>query len=69
MPRWTPEARAVQAARMREQQSWIKSTGPKTEDGKTRAAQNSFKHGLDSKTGLELRALLRLHGQMLKNIE
>jgi hypothetical protein len=42
---WTPERRARQAARIRNWQPWRRSTGPQTEAGKARAAQNALKHG------------------------
>lgn len=40
MPRWTPEARARQAQRIREWQPWRKSTGPVTSKGKKKSAKN-----------------------------
>ncbi len=42
---WTIDARAKQAARIRMQKPWVKSTGPKTEMGKRMSSRNSFKHG------------------------
>lgn len=45
MPRWTPEARAAQAAKIRNWQPWLNSTGPKTIAGKERCRFNAEKHG------------------------
>ncbi|GAA4417817.1 hypothetical protein GCM10023090_01960 [Acidovorax lacteus] len=42
---WTPERRAQQAARIREQQPWLKSTGPKSAAGKATVSRNAFKGG------------------------
>jgi len=42
---WSPERRAAQAARCRQNKPWQKSTGPKTKEGKARASINAFKHG------------------------
>ena len=42
---WTPERRARQAALIRTWRPWEKSTGPKTDEGKARAAQNAYKGG------------------------
>lgn len=42
---WTPERRARQAALIREWKPWERSTGPRTAEGKARAARNPFKGG------------------------
>jgi hypothetical protein len=42
---WTPERRARQAVLIRNWQSWLKSTGPKTRAGKARVGRNAFKGG------------------------
>ena len=42
---WTPERRARQAALIRTWRPWEKSTGPRTDEGKARVAQNAFKGG------------------------
>ncbi|MBW4490766.1 MAG: hypothetical protein KME12_23580 [Trichocoleus desertorum ATA4-8-CV12] len=45
MPRWTSEARAKQAELIKNWTPWKKSTGPRTDDGKAIASQNSLKTG------------------------
>ena len=42
---WTPERRAQQAARIREQKPWLQSTGPKSAAGKATVSRNAFKRG------------------------
>jgi len=42
---WTPERRAQQAARIREQKPWLQSTGPKSAAGKATVSRNAFKGG------------------------
>lgn len=45
MPRWTPEARAKQAAKIKEWQPWKKSTGAKTIQGQANSAGNWIYRG------------------------
>jgi hypothetical protein len=45
MPRWTSEARAKQSALITGWQPWRASTGPRTADGKAKAAKNADKGG------------------------
>lgn len=42
---WTPERRARQAALIRTWKPWEQATGPRTDEGKARTAQNGFKGG------------------------
>ena len=42
---WTPERRARQAALIRTWKPWEKSTGPRSDEGKARTANNGFKGG------------------------
>jgi hypothetical protein len=64
---WTPERRARQAARAREQKLWRNSTGPKTAAGKARSAQNALKHGQRSRARIlklrKVRYVLRVAAQ------
>jgi hypothetical protein len=39
---WTPERRARQAELIRQTKPWLKSTGPKTKDGKGVSARNAY---------------------------
>ena len=70
--RWSPERRARQAARILEWAPWRGSTGPKTEAGKMRCAQNAFRHGFRSRSRVhELRRVryaLRLAAENLKGL-
>ncbi len=67
---WSPERRARQAVLIRGWQPWRRSTGPKTEAGKTRCAMNALKHGHRSQATIRefqrIRYALRLAA---KNIE
>ena len=66
MPRqWTPEQRAAQAARIRANKPWEKSTGPVTKTGKKRSSQNALKHGHDRTFVRNARKALRLQRQFL----
>lgn len=42
---WTPERRAQQAARIRQQKPWLQSTAPTSPEGKAKAARNAYKGG------------------------
>lgn len=42
---WSPERRAKQAERIREWAPWEKSSGPKTDAGKSAASKNADKGG------------------------
>ena len=54
----TPEHRKLRAELIREWKPWEKSTGPKSSEGKAKAAQNAYKGG--HRTALrELARLLR----------
>lgn len=52
---WTQERRERQALLIRGWQPWAQSTGPRSVEGRSRAAQNSFKHGARSAEAVELR--------------
>jgi len=38
---WTPEQRLIQSRNLRERQIWLKSTGPRTENGKSISSRNA----------------------------
>jgi hypothetical protein len=40
---WTDEARRKQAERIRQQQPWRFSTGPRTPEGKAKSSRNAYK--------------------------
>ena len=65
---WTPERRAAASLRARRQKPWLHSTGPKTKDGKARSCLNSWKHGLNSRSGRALRATLRGYSTFLSGL-
>ena len=50
---WSPERRAKQAELIRASKPWLKSTGPRTEEGKARCAANALKHGFRSRAFIE----------------
>ncbi|QJD72414.1 hypothetical protein HH196_10385 [Marinobacterium sp. LSUCC0821] len=56
--RWTDEARAKQAERIRKSKPWLKSTGPKTEQGKRISCMNALKSGAYAAEMRDLEILL-----------
>ena len=59
---WTLERRAQQSAAIRRWQPWVKSTGPRSPDGKVRAARNADKGG----KWRETRELFKLLNQEMR---
>jgi hypothetical protein len=62
---WTLKQRKQQAAKIRQWQPWLNSTGAKTTEGKARASRNAFKGGLMKK----LKELKKLMREQLKYIQ
>ena len=56
---WTPERRARKSVLIQGWNSWARSTGPQTDDGKARSARNSQKHGTRSQRSINEMRLLR----------
>jgi hypothetical protein len=63
---WPPERRKKQAERIRNQQPWKQSTGPRTETGRVKTARNAYKHGFRSTDMERVRALLRARRALVK---
>lgn len=61
---WTPERRAKQSAMMMQLQPWMKSTGPRTTEGKKRASQNAYKHGGRCASVRELQKIMAEYSRM-----
>ena len=56
--RWTDEARVKQAEQIKEWKPWLKSTGPKTEEGKSASSMNALKGGAYSSDIKQLKATI-----------
>lgn len=56
---WTQERRERQALRIQGWQPWEHSTGPRSEEGRAKAVQNSFKHGARSADAIALQRELK----------
>lgn len=65
---WTPARRAACAARARFHKPWRFSTGPKTAAGKSKVAQNGYKHGLHGVAFRSLKDALRCQNRFLRII-
>jgi hypothetical protein len=63
---WTPERRARQAAMIQRWKPWTKSTGPRTIEGKARAARNGDRGGQWLIERNNLRDLRRTVGELLR---
>lgn len=63
---WTDAQRAEQARKIRAHQIWLKSTGPRTQRGKSISSHNSYKHGRYSFEKQVLRWYVRLAALRVK---
>ena len=63
---WPPERRKAQSARMKAAKIWMKSTGPKTPEGKAICAQNARKRGFHDAGYRALREAMRYYTKFLK---
>ncbi len=63
---WTPSQRQEQSAKIRAQKIWLKSTGPKTLEGKKRSSRNAVKNGMRSRETLCFKEFLRLQNKLLQ---
>ena len=68
MRTWTPEERARQSELTRQQKPWLKSTGPRTAEGKLASSTNSTTHGMTSRAAKEFKRALLQHREFLKLI-
>ena len=66
MRQWTEEQRKAQSEKMKQLKPWLKSTGPKSEEGKKKASLNAMKHGLRSELARDIRKTLREQAEILK---
>lgn len=64
---WTPERRARQSKLIKQWKPWNRSTGPQTNEGKTRSSHNAYKGGVRA-LFKETRGLLNQQEQALKNL-
>ena len=69
MRQWTDEQRKAQSEKMKELKPWLKTKGPKTEEGKKASSRNAMKHGMRSKLAKELRQVLRKQEEFLKKLK
>lgn len=69
---WTLERKQRQAELIRSWKPWERSTGPRTEAGKSAVSQNALKHGERSKANQaerrELRALLAMFANQREEV-
>jgi len=66
MPRWTEAARAKQAALIASWKPWAASTGPRTVEGKVKAARNADQGGAAGRAQRLAQAETELAAALLK---
>jgi hypothetical protein len=67
--RWMTHRKRKKAENCTATQPWVKSTGPKTTHGKSRASQNATTHGMRSKVMLDLQRALSQQLQFIRDLE
>jgi hypothetical protein len=65
---WTDERRKKQAENCRKTKPWTNATGPKTDEGKKRSAQNTYAHGMRSELVLDLSRLMTEQRRFIKEL-
>ena len=65
---WTDERRQRQGENVRKTQAWKHSTGPRTQEGKARVAQNAVKDGLRGGIFRQAANLLAQNNKLLKEL-
>ena len=66
---WTDERRAKRARDCKASQPWAHSTGPKSDNGKSRSSQNATTHGMRSKVMIDLQRTLSQQLQFIRDLE
>ena len=67
---WTPEQRLEQSRKLRERQIWLKSTGPRTPEGKMKSSRNARSARYTERLELKLiKRYLRTQSQFMKLIK
>ena len=65
---WNDERRARQAENIKQTKPWLKTTGPKTIEGKDAVKKNALKHGAYSEEIHVLRQLLRAQAEYINRL-
>ncbi len=65
---WTEDRKLKARERIRLHKPWLKSTGPRTAEGKKRSAMNSRKRGYYSQEARDIRRTLRSGARYLRQV-